>query len=130
MITPDKGGFWRYGKPNHKPTSYRFKTARSQNCGRVGHLKVVCKKASGESKQKRPKWVKTLQEQQEPPEQLPLNQSLTGVSQSLSKWSWILTNGAGHRGSCHTDLVKNGPRALPRQASAAVHNSPHILEHP
>ena len=65
----------RYGKQNHKSAQCPFRTARCHNCGKVGHIKKVCRQprrpptSQGRQTQRHP--VRTVQEGIENPDELP-----------------------------------------------------------
>ena len=63
------------GKQNHKPAQCPFRTARCNNCGKVGHIRKVCRQpkrpptSRGRQAQRHP--VRTVQEGIEDPDELP-----------------------------------------------------------
>ena len=63
---------YRCGKQNHKSAQCPFRTARCHNCGKVGHIRNVCRQPKRPpTSQGRQTPVKTVQEGIEDPNELP-----------------------------------------------------------
>ena len=66
---------YRCGKQNHKSAQCPFRTAKCHNCGKVGHIRKVCRQpkrpptSQGRQTQKHP--VRTVQERIEDPNEFP-----------------------------------------------------------
>lgn len=57
------------GKPNHSRSEYRFKEARCHNCGKIGHIKSLCRSARRVRGQMSRNTPETVQHVQELPEE-------------------------------------------------------------
>jgi len=50
-VSHGNGGCKRCGKANHEPAQCPFKSARCHNCGKVGHIRKVCRQPLKNSNQ-------------------------------------------------------------------------------